>query len=225
MNVLIFGATGMVGQGVLLECLRDADVESVVSLGRTATGVRDAKLREIVHRDLLHYEGMEESLAGFDACFFCLGVASTGMKEDDYTRVTYGFALAAAEALSHVSPGMTFIYVSGSGTDSTERGRSMWARVKGRTENALLRLPLSTYAFRPGFIEPMDGIQSKAPMYRKFYRAVGPLLPILHRAFPNRIMSTREIGQAMIAVARHGYEKRILETKDIRRVVGPRAAR
>ena len=224
MKVLIFGATGMVGQGVLLECLRDTEVEFVVTLGRTATGVRDPRLREIVHRDLLNYGGMEESLAGFDACFFCLGVASTGMKEAEYERVTYGFTMAAAEAVSRVNPGMTFTYISGSGTDSTERGRVMWARVKGRTENALLRLPLNAYAFRPGFIEPMDGIQSKTPMYRMFYNVLGPLLPVLHRAFPNRILSTREIGQAMLAVARHGYDKRILETKDMRRVVGPRAA-
>jgi uncharacterized protein YbjT (DUF2867 family) len=215
----------MVGQGVLLECLRDTEVEFVVTLGRTATGVRDPKLREIVHRDLLNYGGMEESLAGFDACFFCLGVASTGMKEAEYERVTYGFTLAAAEALSRVNPGMTFTYISGSGTDSTERGRVMWARVKGRTENALLRLPLNAYAFRPGFIEPMDGIQSKTPMYRMFYNVLGPVLPVLHRMFPNQILSTREIGQAMLAVARHGYDKRILETKDMRRVVGPRAAK
>jgi uncharacterized protein YbjT (DUF2867 family) len=225
MKVLIFGATGIVGQGVLLECLRDTEVEFVVTLGRTATGVRDPKLREIVHRDLLNYGGMEESLAGFDACFFCLGVASTGMKEAEYERVTYGFTLAAAEALSRVNPGMTFTYISGSGTDSTERGRVMWARVKGRTENALLRLPLNAYAFRPGFIEPMDGIQSKTPMYRMFYNVLGPVLPVLHRMFPNQILSTREIGQAMLAVARHGYDKRILETKDMRRVVGPRAAK
>jgi uncharacterized protein YbjT (DUF2867 family) len=224
MKVLIFGATGMVGQGVLLECLRDPEVELAVTVGRTATGVRDPKLREIVHRDLLHYDGMEESLAGFDACFFCLGVASTGMKEADYERVTYGFALAAAEALSRVNPRTTFIYVSGSGTDSTERGRIMWARVKGRTENALLKLPLNAYAFRPGFIEPMDGIQSKTPSYRLFYKMLAPLLPLMHRMFPNQILSTREIGQAMLAVARHGYAKRILETKDIRRVVGPRAS-
>jgi uncharacterized protein YbjT (DUF2867 family) len=224
MKVLIFGATGMVGQGVLLECLRDPEVELAVTVGRTATGVRDPKLREIVHRDLLHYDGMEESLASFDACFFCLGVASTGMKEADYERVTYGFALAAAEALSRVNPRTTFIYVSGSGTDSTERGRIMWARVKGRTENALLKLPLNAYAFRPGFIEPMDGIQSKTPSYRLFYKMLAPLLPLMHRMFPNQILSTREIGQAMLAVARHGYAKRILETKDIRRVVGPRAS-
>jgi uncharacterized protein YbjT (DUF2867 family) len=220
MKVLIFGATGMVGQGVLLECLRDPDVELVMTVGRTATGVRDPKLREIVHRDLLDYSGMEASLAGFDACFFCLGVASSGMKEADYERVTYGFPVAAAEALSQVNPGMTFVYVSGSGTDSSEKGWSMWARVKGRAENALLRLPLNAYMFRPGFIEPLDGIQSKTSMYRKFYKVFGPLLPVLRRALPGQIVSTREIGQAMLNVAKRGYTKRILETKDIRAVVG-----
>lgn len=209
----------MVGQGVLLECLRDPAIEQVVTLGRTATGVDDAKLREIVHRDLLDYSGMESALAGFDACFFCLGVASTGMKEADYERITYGFTMAVAEPLSRLNPGMTFIYVSGSGTDSSEEGRMMWARVKGRTENALLRLPLNAYMFRPGFIQPLDGIQSKTPLYRAFYKVLGPLMPVLRRALPSRILTTREIGQAMIVVARHGYEKRVLEVKDIRIVV------
>ena len=220
MKVLIFGATGMVGQGVLLECLRDPDVELVMTIGRTATGIRDPKLREIVHRDLLDYSGMEASLQSFDACFFCLGVASSGMSEADYERVTYGFPLAAAEALSRVNPGMTFIYVSGSGTDSSEKGRSMWARVKGRAENSLLRLPLKAYMFRPGFIEPLDGIQSKTPMYRRFYKVIKPVLPMLRRAFPSQIASTREIGQAMLNVAKQGYAKQILETRDIRAVVG-----
>ena len=219
MKVLIFGATGMVGQGVLLECLRDKDVDLVVTLGRAATGMHDAKLREIVHSNLFDYSGMEMQLAGFDACFFCLGVASTGMKEADYERITYGITMAAAEALSRAHPGMIFLFVSGSGTDSTEKGRMMWARVKGRTENALLKLPLEAYMFRPGFIQPLDGIQSKTPMYRSFYRVLGPLMPFLRFAFPNQILSTRDIGQGMLAVARHGYDKRILEAKDIRRVV------
>jgi uncharacterized protein YbjT (DUF2867 family) len=219
MKVLLFGATGMVGQGVLLECLRDQGVELVATLGRTATGRRDAKLREIVHANLLDYSGMEMQLADFDACFFCLGVASTGMKEADYERITYGFTLAAAEALSRANPGMTFVFISGSGTDSTERGRMMWARVKGRTENALLKLPLKAYMFRPGFIQPLDGIQSKTPMYRAFYRALKPVMPLLRRALPKQILSTREIGQAMLAVARRGYERPVLETQDMRRVI------
>lgn len=220
MRVLIFGATGMIGRGVLLACLRDSDIRLVATLGRTATGLHDPKLQEIVHRNLLEYAGMEESLTGFDACFFCLGVASAGMKEADYTRVTYGYTIAAAEILSRLNPDMTFIFVSGSGTDSSEKGRAMWARVKGRTENALLKLPLQAYMFRPGFIEPMDGIQSKTPLYRKFYTVLGPLFPLMRRAFPNQVLSTRQIGQAMLNIARRGYAKRNLEPKDIRAAAG-----
>lgn len=226
MKVLFFGATGMVGQGVLRECLLDPEVELVVTVGRTATTARDSKLREIVHKDLANYAGIEENLTGFDACFFCLGVSSNGMRESEYERVTYGFTLAAAETLSRLAkldtPGkeVTFIYVSGSGTDSSEKGRAMWARVKGRTENALLRLPLNAYMFRPGFIEPMDGIESRTPSYRIFYRVIGWAFPILRRAMPNQVLSTREIGKAMLAVAKRGYDKRILERKDIRSVVG-----
>ena len=218
MKILIFGATGMLGQGVLRECLLDSDVQVVVTIGRTATGAQNPKLREIAHRDMESYSDIEQQLAGFDACFFCLGVTSSGMKEADYTRFTYNFTLAAAETLSRVNPGMTFIYVSGSGTDSSEKGRAMWARVKGRTENALLRLPLSAYMFRPGFIQPLDGIKSKTPSYRIFYNVLAPLMPLLRWALPSQILTTREIGQAMLAVARRGYEKRILETKDIRAV-------
>jgi uncharacterized protein YbjT (DUF2867 family) len=216
MKVLIFGATGMVGQGVLLECLRAPDVEVVTAIGRNATGMQDPKLREIVHKDLSSYAAIDRELAGFDACFFTLGVSSAGMKEADYERITYGFTLAAAETLSRSNPEMTFIYVSGAGTDSTERGRVMWARVKGRTENALLRLPFKAFMFRPGLIEALDGIQSRTPLYRVMYLFFKPLLPLLRRAFPNQVVSTRDIGQAMLAVARHGYAKRIMETKDIR---------
>jgi uncharacterized protein YbjT (DUF2867 family) len=216
MKVLIFGATGMVGRGVLLECLRDPDVKLVVTLGRTATGIHDPKLQEILHRDLLDYSGMEESLTGFDACFFCLGIASAGMTEADYTRVTYGYTIAAAEMLSRLNPGMTFIFISGSGTDSSEKGRTMWARVKGRTENALLKLPFQAYMFRPGFIEPLDGIQSKTPLYRKFYTVLGPVFPLLRRMFPNQVLSTRQLGQAMLNITRSGWAKRVLEARDIR---------
>ncbi len=216
MKVLIFGATGMVGRGVLLECLRDPDVKLVVTLGRTATGIHDPKLQEILHRDLLDYSGMEESLTGFDACFFCLGIASAGMTEADYTRVTNGYTMAAAEMLSRLNPGMTFIFISGSGTDSSEKGRTMWARVKGRTENALLKLPFQAYMFRPGFIEPLDGIQSKTPLYRKFYTVLGPVFPLLRRMFPNQVLSTRQLGQAMLNITRSGWAKRVLEARDIR---------
>ena len=218
MKVLIFGATGMVGQGVLRECLQDSGVELTVTIGRSATGMHHPRLREIVHADLSDYSAIEDQLAGFDACFFTLGAASSEMRQADYERITCGFTLAAAEALSRLNPRMTFIYVSGSGTDSSEKGLMMWARVKGRTENALLRLPLSAYMFRPGFIEPLDGIQSKTPSYRLFYKVGGPLLPLLRRALPNRILTTRQVGQAMLAVARRGYAKRVLEARDIRAV-------
>lgn len=219
MKILIFGATGMVGQGVLRECLRDPDVERVASMGRTVTGVHDPKLWEMVRADMSDFSDIEENLAGFDACFFCLGVSSSGMKEADYARVTYDLTVAAGEALSRVNPGMTFIYVSGVGTDSTEQGRVMWARVKGRTENALLRMPLKAYMFRPGLIQPLDGIKSKTPAYRLLYSLTKPLLPLLRWALPNQVITTREIGQAMLAVAKHGYPSQILETRDLRAAV------
>jgi uncharacterized protein YbjT (DUF2867 family) len=220
MNVLIFGATGMVGQGVLRECLLDPDVQLVQTIGRSATGLEHAKLREIVHQDMTSYASLDVQLFGCDACLFCLGVSSSGMKENEYERVTYGITMAAAEALSRLNPQMTFIYVSGAGTDNSEHGRIMWARVKGRTENALLRLPFkAAYMFRPGVIEPLHGVRSKTPAYRTIYALVGPLLPLLRRAFPNSILTTEQIGLAMLSVAKHGAQKRILESKDIRAVL------
>jgi uncharacterized protein YbjT (DUF2867 family) len=221
MNVLLFGATGMVGQGVLRECLLDPGVSLVQTVGRSATGSQQLKLREIVHADLRHYDAIESKLSGFDACFFCLGVSSAGMNEADYERVTFGITMAAAEVLCRLNPKMTFIYVSGTGTDSSEHGRTMWARVKGKTENALLRLPFAAaYMFRPGIIEPVHGVTSKTPGYRFFYAIAGPLLPLLRRAFPNHILTTQEIGLAMLSVTRQGYPKHVLETKDIRSIVG-----
>jgi uncharacterized protein YbjT (DUF2867 family) len=217
MKILIFGATGMVGQGVLRECLLDPNVQLVQTIGRTSTGTQHAKLRELVHPDLFHYEAIESNLSGFDACFFCLGVSSSGMKEADYERVTYGITLAAAVTLSRLNPKMTFMYVSGAGTDSSEHGRTMWARVKGKTENALLRLPFAAaYMFRPGLIVPLYGVRSKTTWYRVFYSVTKPLLQLLRVAFPNQVLTTQQIGQAMLAVARKGYPQRILETKGIR---------
>jgi uncharacterized protein YbjT (DUF2867 family) len=221
MKVLIFGASGMVGQGVLRECLLDPEVDRVVTVGRSGGGAQNPKLEEIVHADMLDYTGIESSLRGIGACFFCLGVSSSGMKEADYARLTYGFTLAAAETLSRLNPGMTFIYVSGvGGTDSTEKGRVMWARVKGRTENALLRLPLTPYVFRPGVIEPLDGIRSKTPAYRMLYALSKPLFPLVRWLMPNKVVTTRTIGRAMLAVARKGYPPRILEPKDILAATG-----
>lgn len=219
MRVLIFGATGMVGQGVLRECLRDAGVELVQTVGRSVTGMKDAKLREVVHADLLNFAAIADQLWGFDACFFCLGVTSSGMTEEDYRRVTYDITLAAAEELARLNPRMTFVYVSGAGTDSSEKGRSMWARVKGATENALLRLPFAAaYMFRPGIIQPLRGIKSKTRLYQIFYTLGGPLLPLVRMAFPNQVLTTEQIGLAMLAVARRGYAKAMLEARDIRLV-------
>lgn len=219
MRVLIFGATGMVGQGVLRECLAAPDVEAVVTIGRSASGVAHPKLREIVHLEMTNYSKIERELIGFDACFFTLGVSSSGMSELEYDRVTCGLTLAAARPLSRLNPNMTFIYVSGAGTDSTEQGRVMWARVKGRTENELLRRSFKAYMFRPGMIQPMDGIRSKTRLYRLMYLVMMPVIPVLRWALPDYILSTREIGQAMLAVARHGFRKRILETRHIRAVL------
>ena len=222
MNVLLFGSTGMVGQGVLRECLLDPDVQLVQTVGRTSVGARSPKLRDIVHQDLWHYEAIASNLSGFDACFFCLGVASSGMSELDYEHVTYGITMAAAEILSWLNPIMTFIYVSGAGTDSSEQGRAMWARIKGKTENALLRLPFAAaYMFRPGIIQPLYGARSKTALYRVFYTLGKPLLPLLLLTFPDYVLTTQQIGQSMLTVARHGYPKKILEAKDIRAAARP----
>lgn len=219
MRVLIFGATGMVGQGALRECLLDDGVSEVVTIGRRATGQSHPKLREIVHADLLDYGTVEGQLGGFDACFFCLGVASAGMSEADYSRITYDIPLAAAQALLRLSPGMTFVHVSGGGADSSEQGRVMWARIKGKTENALLRLPFKgVYVLRPGAIRPMHGTKSSTPSYRIIYGLLAPILPLLERKLPQYVTSTEQVGKAMLALVRSGSPKRILECADINRL-------
>jgi uncharacterized protein YbjT (DUF2867 family) len=216
MKVLLFGATGMVGQGVLRECLLDPDVEGVVAIGRGVTGQKHPKLRELPHNNFLDFSAIEDRLSGFDACFFCLGVSSVGMTEEQYERITYGFTLAAARVLARLNPNMTFIYVSGMGTDSSERGRSMWARVKGSTENELLRLPFrAAYMFRPGAIVPLHGVQSKTKLVRVFYVLLGPLLPLLNALFPKYVTTTEQIGRAMLKIAKHGWPAPVLETADI----------
>jgi uncharacterized protein YbjT (DUF2867 family) len=216
MNVILFGATGMVGQGILRECLLDPDVHQILSIVRAPSGQQHPKLRELIHTDFFDYSAIEPELTGFDACFFSLGVSSAGMDEAKYKHLTYDLTLAAATALARLNPQMTFLYVSGAGTDSTERGRSMWARVKGKTENDLLKLPFrATYMFRPGAIQPMHGIRSKTKLYQTFYTILNPILPLLKSAFPKYITSTEQLGRAMLRVAKHGYPKPILESKDI----------
>lgn len=214
-NVIVFGATGMVGAGVLTECLEDPRVRSVLVVGRQSCGVAHSKLRELIRSDFFDYSDATADLKGHDACFFCLGVSAAGMSEAAYHRVTYELTLSAAEALVDLNPGLTFCYVSGEGTDSTERGRFMWARVKGKTENHLLRMPFKAYMFRPGFIQPLKGIRSKTKLYQTFYNVVGPLYPLLKRLLPRHVTTTASVGRAMIQVAASGYSRHVLETPDI----------
>lgn len=220
MNVLLFGATGMVGDGVLHECLADPRVTSVLAVGRSPLAIKHPKLRESRRTDFFDYTDMTAELAGIDACFFCLGVSAVGMKEADYHRQTFDLTLAAARGLAAAHPGATFCYVSGEGTDSSEKGRAMWARVKGKTENALLELPLKAYMFRPGFIRPRPGVRSKTFVYRAFYVVMGPLYPILKRLVPRHITTAENMGRAMIECATVGYTKRVLENVDINAAAG-----
>ena len=207
----------MVGQGVLHECLADPEVQRVLTIGRNACGVDDPKLREIIRSDLFEYADIEGELSGYDACFFCLGVSAAGMNEEQYTKITHDLTLAAAHTLAKLNPNMTFIYVSGAGTDSTEKGRSMWARVKGRTENELLTLPFaSAYMFRPAFIQPMHGIKSRTALYRALYAIAGPLFPMLNALFPKYVTTTEQVGLAMLAVAKRGHPNPVVENEAIR---------
>jgi uncharacterized protein YbjT (DUF2867 family) len=216
MKVLLFGATGMVGSGVLLECLEDPAVQSVLAVGRSPTGRAHPKLREIQHTDFANFEPLRAQFLGLDACFFCLGVSSLGLDEAAYTRLTYDLTLAAAQTLIAASPALTFCYVSGVGTDSSERGRVMWARVKGRTENALLGLGFrAAYMFRPGFIRPVKGARSKTGWVQALYTGLSPLIGLAALLAPGRMVTTAIVGQAMIEVAGAGYPKRILEPPDI----------
>lgn len=216
MKIILFGATGMLGQGVLREALRAPDVERVLAVVRAPTGVAHPKLDELVHRDFADFEAVSSQLAGFDACLYCLGASAAGMKEADYRRVTYDFALAAARVLARVNPGMSFVYVSGAGTDSSEKGRIMWARVKGETENALLRLPFkAAYMFRPAYIHPAHGERSRTASYRWLYAGTGWLFPLLKRLFRAHVTTTEEVGRAMLRVVREGAPAPVLENADL----------
>lgn len=217
MNVLLFGATGMIGQGVLRECLLDDRVKSVFAVVRSPLGVTHPKLRELVHRDFTDFHSLAGEFAAVDTCFYCLGISSAGMGEDEYRRITYDYTLAAARALP-ANPSLTFIFVSGEGTDSTEKGRSMWARGKGRTENALLAMPFHAYMFRPGYIQPLHGVTSRTPVYRWLYVGVSWLYPLLRRLVPKHVTTTESLGRAMLAVAgRGGAGERILYSPEINR--------
>ena len=215
MKAIIFGATGMVGQGVLRECLLDPQVEAVLTVGRTATGQQNPKLRELVHANLLDFSAIEGELQGYDACFFCLGVTSAGTTEQEYERITYSIPVAAANALLPLNPNLTFVYVSGAGADSSGKSRTMWARVKGRAENAILAMPFqASYVVRPAFIQPLHGIRSKTSIYNAMYAVFSPLVPLLKAIAPGYFTTTEQLGRAMITLAKSGGPKRVLENRD-----------
>ncbi|ARA94666.1 epimerase [Rhodothermaceae bacterium RA] len=216
MNVILFGATGMIGTGALTECLADPRIDRVLSVGRRPTGVHHDKLDELIRSDFYDYTDVEALLTGYDACLFCLGVSAAGKDEAEYHRLTYDLTLATAQTLARLNPAMTFCYVSGEGADSTEQSRQMWARVKGKTENALLQLPFkAVYIFRPAYIQPVRGARSRTPLYRAFYAVLTPLYPILKRAFPGYVTTTETVGRALIEAAVNGAEKPILHSREI----------
>ncbi len=216
MKVVVFGATGMIGSGVLGECLDDDQVTAVLAVGRRACRVTHHKLREIIHPDLFEYATIREDLRGYDACFFCLGISALGQSEEKYRRLTYDLTLAAAETLVELNPEMTFCYVSAAGADSTEQGRVMWARVKGKIENALMQMPFkAALMFRPAYIQPVKGVRSKTFHYRVFYVALAGLYPILRRVLPGYVTTTEKIGRAMIRAAEDGEATGVLATRAI----------
>jgi uncharacterized protein YbjT (DUF2867 family) len=216
MKVILFGGSGMVGQGVLRECLIDPGVEAVLSVGRSPLGVAHPKLRELLHKDFTDYSAIEPQLAGYDACFFTLGVSSIGMDAERYRHLTYDLTMTAARTLARLNPGMVFTYVTGRGTDSTEQGSLMWARVKGKTENDLLKLPFkAAYMFRPAGIQPLHGVRSKTGWINAVYAVTAPLLALMVRATPDYMTTSERLGRAMIKVARDGYPRPILESADI----------
>ncbi len=219
MNVLLFGATGMIGSGVLLEALDDPTVTSVRTIGRSPTGRSHPKLSEVVRSDFFDWSEAGDALDEVDACLFCLGVSSAGMSESDYHRLTHDLTVAVAGALVKRSPQAVFCFVSGQGTDASEEGRVMWARVKGKAENAVRALPFrDVYVFRPGFIQPLRGVRSRTRLYAVLYGILAPLHPILRRLFPGQVTDSVTLGRAMLRVARDGYERPVLEGADINRV-------
>lgn len=215
-NAIITGTTGMIGRGLLLECLDSPDVESVLSVTRRPVGIDHPKLDELIINDFFDLSPVAGHFEGFNTCFFCLGVSAFRMSETDYSRITHDLTLHFAATLLERNPGMTFCYVSGAGTDSSESGRMMWARVKGRTENDLLALPFKkAYMFRPGYIQPKKGIKSSTPMYNAMYSVVGISYPLLKTIFPKKVTTTDELGRAMIRTVMIQPEKAVLETDDI----------
>jgi nucleoside-diphosphate-sugar epimerase len=210
-NAIITGATGMVGEGVLLECLDHPDVEKVLVINRKPGGIAHPKLQEIIHADFFDLAPIEAQLTGYNACFFCLGISSVGISKEEYNRITYDLTLNVGRVLAQLNPEMTFCYVTGVGTDSSEQGNSAWARVKGATENALMQLFEHAYMFRPGFMKAVPGQKN----IKSYYKLIFWLYPIGRALFPSGFCTLQEVGQAMIKAAGKGYSKKILEVKDI----------
>ncbi len=221
MKVIVTGATGMVGKGVLLECLDHANITEVLSISRKTAGISHPKLKELSHKDFSEFASVADQLKGYDACYACMGVSSAGMKEAEYTRFTYDFTLSLARELLKADPKSTFIYVSGVGTDSSEKGRSMWARVKGKTENDLLNLGFKqAYVFRPGAIIPLRGIEPSSKLYRVLIKNLNWLLKLMKRMAPDKVVDTTQIGLAMINVTTKGYDKKVILPEDIQVLAG-----
>lgn len=219
MRIIIFGVTGMVGQSALRECLKDADVQEILAISRKGTPQRHEKLKQVELENVADLAMLEQDLTGFDTCFFCLGISSAGMNEEAYKEITYDLTLSVANTLAKLNPQMTFIYVSGRGTDSSEKGRSMWARVKGKTENDLLRLPFkAAYMFRPGAIIPLHGVKSKTKLYQLLYGILKPFYPYLLKS--NGVITSEQVGKAMIHAARSGFSHPVIESRELKRISG-----
>jgi uncharacterized protein YbjT (DUF2867 family) len=215
-KAIITGATGMVGKGVLLECLDHDSISEVLVIGRNPLGMKHPKLKELIHSDFTNFVEVKDQLLGYDTCFYCLGISAAGLKEEQYKRITYDFTLALAKTLFEINPKMTFNYLSGEGTDTSEKGRMMWARVKGKTENDLLNLGFKqAFMFRPGAIIPLRGIKSKTKSYQFMYDYFLWLVKIIKLIAPNSVVSTTQIGLAMINSMLNGYPDKILKPKDI----------
>ncbi|MFK7969341.1 MAG: NAD-dependent epimerase/dehydratase family protein [Bacteroidia bacterium] len=221
MKVIVTGATGMIGKGVLLECLDHDSITAVLSIGRKPVGVEHPKLKELMHADFSEFDSVADELQSYDACYHCMGVSAASMNEADYTRMTYDFTMALARTLHRLNPSMTFIYVSGVGTDSSEKGRTMWARVKGKTEKDVIKLGFKqAFAFRPGAIIPLRGIQPSSKLYRVLINNLTWLIKLIKAIAPNSVVNTTQIGLAMINASATGYEKAVVLPKDILGLAG-----
>jgi len=216
MKVVVTGASGMVGKGVLLECIDHKDITEVLSIGRKSIGLEHTKLKELIHKDFSEFDSVLEQLSGYDACYHCMGVSAASMKEEQYKIMTYDYSIALAKSFHSVNPISTFIYVSGQGTDSSEKGRSMWARVKGKTENDILNLGFKqAFAFRPGAIIPLRGIKPSSKVYRVMINNLGWFIKLLKKLWPNSVVNTTQLGLAMINISKKGHPHNIINPKDM----------